>query len=235
MPTFRPAYPHGSFEEVFPNLFFLRGRLRLAPGVTITRNMVVVRVGNDLVLVNSVRLTAEGEAELAKLGQVKHLVRLGFAHGADDAYYVHRYRPTFWAPRGQRHARGVAPDYELGDGQSPLERSSVFPFQSGSAPEAVLLLERPEGGVIVPCDSYQNWTTFEGCSALGTAVLRGMGFGPSLIGGPWARRMGSRVKKDFDALVERNFVHLLPAHGEPLKGTAREALRAAMARRFASG
>jgi hypothetical protein len=230
---FRPAYPHEPFEEVFPNLFFLRGRLRLAPGVTITRNMVVVREGDELVVINSVRLTAQGEAELDRLGKVRHLVRLGFAHGADDAYYAHRYRPTFWAPRGQRHARGLSPDHELHDGQSPLERASVFSFESGREPEAAMLLERREGGVIVPCDSYQNWTSFDGCSALGKVVLRTMGFRPTMIGGPWARYMGARVRNDFDALVERDFVHLLPAHGEPIRGTAREGLRAAMAHRFA--
>ena len=231
MPEFRPAYPHESFEEVFPNLFFLRGRLRLAPGISITRNMVVVRQGDELTVVNSVRLGEEGEAELEKLGKVRHLVRLGFFHGADDAYYAHRYRPTFWAPQGQHHAAGLSPDHELRDGQSPIERSSVFFFGNGREPEALLLLEQ-EGGVMIPCDAYQNWTTFEGCSAIGKVMMHAMGFGPTIIGGPWTRRMGAGVKKDFDVLVERDFSHLLPAHGEPLKSTAREGLRAALKHRF---
>jgi hypothetical protein len=231
MPDFRPAHAHGALEEIFPDLFFLRGTLRLGPGLTITRNMVVVRQGDELTLVNSVRLTEQGETELEKLGKVRHLVRLGFFHGADDAYYAHRYQPTFWAPKGQKHARGLAPDRELRDRESPVEKSSVFAFANGKEPEVALLLDR-EGGVIVPCDSYQNWTTFEGCSAIGKLMMRAMKFGPTLIGGPWTNRMGREVKKDFDVLVEREFRHLLPAHGEPIRNTANEGLRTAIASRF---
>ena len=231
MPDFRPAYPHGSFEEVFRDVFFLRGRLRLAPGISITRNMVVLRQGGELVLVNSVRLTQQGESELEKLGKVRHLVRLGFFHGADDPYYAHRYKPTFWAPKGQDHAAGLSPDRELRDGESPIEKSSVFAFENGKEPESVLLLDR-EGGVMVPCDAYQNWTTFEGCSPIGNVVARMIGMGPTIIGGPWTKKMGRGVKKDFDVLVEREFRHLLPAHGEPLVGTAKEGLRIAIRKRF---
>lgn len=232
MADFRPAYPHAPFDEVFPDVFFLRGRHRLGPGLSITRNMVVVRQGTELTLVNSVRLTEQGEADLAKLGTVRHLVRLGFFHGADDAYFVHRYKPTFWAPKGQAHATGLAPDRELREGESPIERSSVFAFQNGKQSEAALLLDR-EGGVMVPCDAYQNWTTFEGCSPIGKVMMKAMGFGPTLIGGPWVGKMGKDVKKDFDVLVECEFRHLLPAHGEPIVGTAREGLKAAMRHRFA--
>lgn len=232
MPGFRPAYPHGSLDEVFDGLFFLRGTIRVGPGVSVTRNMVVVKQGDELVLVNSVRLNEEGEAALEQLGKVRHLVRLGAFHGADDAYYVHRYKPTFWAPKGQNHAAGLSADRDLRDGESPIDGSGVFTFQHGKQPEAALLIER-EGGVIVPCDAYQNWTTFEGCSAIGKLMLRAMGFGPTLIGGPWTNAMGRRVKEDFDVLVERDFRHLLPAHGEPIVGTANEGLRAAMRHRFA--
>lgn len=231
MPDFRPATPHGPFEETFPDLFFVRGTLRLAPGLVITRNMVVVRQGDELTLVNSVRLTDAGEAALEELGRVRHLVRLGFAHGADDAYYAHRFRPTFWAPKGQNHAPGLSADHELRPGSSPLERSSVFSFENGRRSEALIILER-DGGIVIPCDSYQNWTTFDGCSAVGKVMMKAMGFGPTLIGGPWTKYMGQDVRKDFDALLEHDFRHLLPAHGEPLHDAAKQGLRTAIARRF---
>jgi hypothetical protein len=231
MSGFRPAHAHGAFEEVFPNVFFLRGRHRIAAGLTITKNMVVVRQGDELTLVNSVRLTEQGEADLEALGKVRHLVRLGFFHGADDPYTAHRYAPTFWAPKGQRHGRGLSPDRELRAGESPLEGSSVFLFESGNHPEAALILGQ-QGGILISCDAYQNWTSFDGCSMLGKATLYAMGFGPTIIGGPWTKRMGPRVKRDFDVLAERDFQHLLPAHGEPLMGTAKEGLRAAVRQRF---
>ena len=231
MSAFRTAEPHGPITEVFPDVFFVTGRFRITPGFAITRNMVVVRQGDELTAVNAIRLTTEGEQELAKLGRVRHLVRIGFAHGTDDPFYVDRYQPTFWAPKGQRHAAGVAPDQDLAPGNSPLDGTRVFPFKNGTGPEAALLLER-DGGVLVTCDSFQNWTTFEGCSLLGKVAGKLMGFGPAVIGGPWARYMGRDVKRDFDELVELTFQHSLSAHGTPLKETAREDLRAAIARRF---
>ena len=40
-----------------------------------------------MITLNAVRLDARGEAQLAELGDVKHVVKLGFFHGRDDAYY----------------------------------------------------------------------------------------------------------------------------------------------------
>jgi hypothetical protein len=63
-------------------------------------------------------------------------------------------------------------------------------------------------------------------------MMKAMGFGPALIGGPWVGKMGKDVRKDFDVLVEREFRHLLPAHGEPIVGAAKEGLRNAVKHRF---
>mgnify|MGYP001615266114 CR=1 FL=1 len=62
MPTFPPALPHGAIEEVFPDVFLVTGGFRFAPLLSITRNMTIVRQGAELVLVNSVSLSDEGEA-----------------------------------------------------------------------------------------------------------------------------------------------------------------------------
>src|ERR1700722_8894119 len=62
---FPPALPHGELDEVLPGLFLVTGTARL-PGplpVRFSRNMTVVREGERLVLLNSVRLD---EAGLAK-------------------------------------------------------------------------------------------------------------------------------------------------------------------------
>ena len=47
----------------------------------ISRNMVVVRSGDELTLLNPIRLDDTGEAALAELGRVRHLVRLGGMRG----------------------------------------------------------------------------------------------------------------------------------------------------------
>lgn len=226
MPDFRPADEHGPITEVFPDIFFVTGGFKFAPLLSITRNMTIVRQKDELVVINSVRLTDEGEKELEKLGKVKHVIRTGFYHGADDPYFAHRYEATLWA------AAKTGEGYEkLDNGHSPLANAKIFEFQAGKRPEVAVVLER-EGGILIPCDAYQNWTTFEGCSFVGGLMMRAMGFGPTLIGGPWLKAMGQDVKSDFERLAKMPFEHLIPAHGTVLKGEAKKGLSKAMTHRF---
>jgi hypothetical protein len=224
------AMPHGVIGEVFPHVFFVTGGFRFGPGLSISRNMTVVRSGGELTVINSVRLDADAERELEKLGKVAHVIRLGFFHGKDDRYYVERFGAKLWGPPRMPHPPGIAAE-ELRTDTSPIEGSQIFCFERGFEPEAALLLDR-EGGVLVTCDSYQNWTTFDGCSFLGGIMMRAMGFGPTHIGSPWAKRMGPDVRGDFDRLRELPFRHLVPAHGTVLKDEARPGLDAAIAKRF---
>lgn len=230
MPAFRPAEPHGRLVEVFPDVFMVTGGYSFAPGVRISRNMVVVRQGRDLTLVNSVRLSPSGEAELEALGTPRHVVRIGFAHGADDAWMVHRFGVTSWAPAGMAAVGGHSATEELKEGSCPVEGASVFSFTHGKSPEAALLLGGT--GALVTCDSFQNWTNFDDCSLLGGLMLRAMGFGPTLIGGPWARLMGPGIRRDFDRLSEVEFAHLLSGHGTVLRDTAKAGLADAIRGRF---
>lgn len=228
MADFPAAQPHGPITEIFPDVFFVTGSFRFAPLMSITRNMTIVRQGSKLTLLNSLRLDAAGEAALAKLGQVEHVVRVGSFHGLDDAYCVDRFGATLWAPPRTKNATGAR---ELAPGASPIEGSTVFLFEKGKVGEAALVLDQ-DGGVLVTCDSFQNWTSFEGCSALGKLMMKVMGFGPTLIGGPWIKAMGLEVREDFDRLLELPWKHLVPAHGTVLRDTAKEGLRTAIARRF---
>src|SRR5688500_16275030 len=107
-----PCPPYTSIKEIFPDVFQVEGGFRFGPGMWITRNMHVVRQGKELTLINSVRLCPEREADLLALGEVKHLLRIGEFHGADDPYYVHRFKPTLWAPPGMKHR---APDLKTNE------------------------------------------------------------------------------------------------------------------------
>ena len=231
MTKFAPALPHGPLVEVFPNVFEVQGGFRVAPGVTFTRNMTVLRTGGELALVNSVRLSPEGLAALDALGKVTQLFKIGAFHGIDDPFYVDRYQPTFWAPPGSKHQRGIAHQRDLLADAAPLPETTVFAFAAGKEPEVALLVAR-EGGMLVTCDSYQNWTTFDGCSWLGKIVMRIMGFGPCFIGGPWAMAMGRGVIADFARLAEQPFRHLLPAHGTVLRDDALAGLRQGVRKRY---
>lgn len=231
MTTHPEALPHGPIEEVFSNVFMVTGRYKMQPGVTITRNMTIARRGEELVLFNSVRLSPEGEAQLAKLGKVKHVVRLGAFHGADDPYYAERHEVPVWGPPKTRHSSAIKETRELRADNSPIDGATVFTFDKGKRGEAAVVLEQ-DGGVLLACDSYQNWTTTEGCSLLAKVAMKTMGFGPAVIGGPWMKAMGPAVRDDFERMTKLSYRHLVPAHGTPLRDGAAEGLRTAMEKRF---
>jgi hypothetical protein len=91
------VYPHDPLVELVPDVFFVHGSMRMGPGMLINRNMAVVRHGTEVTLVNPIRLSPEGEAELEALGIV----------GASAV------RPTIRSPRGRstsaKRARSPSP------------------------------------------------------------------------------------------------------------------------------
>lgn len=223
MASFTPARPHGEITEVFPDIFMVTGTMRFMPGFTIPRNMTIVRQGDELTLLNSVRLSPEGEAALDALGKVRHLVRVGSFHGLDDPYYRERYKPTFWAPPG------LSADRTLSPGETPV--GEVFLFTRAREPEAALILP---GGVLLTCDSFQNWLDEDigACSWLGGAFMRRSGFRPELIGPFWLKKIGREVEKDFRELLDHPFRHAISGHGTPIRDRAADALRGEVRRSF---
>jgi hypothetical protein len=224
---------------VFPDVFVVTGRVRAGLGVVIPRTMTVVRQGGELVLINAMRLTADGEAALEKLGRPAHLLRLGANHGVDDAYCVARWGLALWAPPGAKD-RGVAVTHALSAGATlPLADATLFAFERARAdvPERAVVLGR-EGGLLVVCDSVQNWTreTFAECSFAARPMMKLLGFGPAQVGVVWKKQQeagrGVSLRADYDRLLERPFRHLLMAHGEPLRDTARDAVAACVQRAY---
>ncbi|MDO9018502.1 MAG: hypothetical protein Q8S73_41335 [Deltaproteobacteria bacterium] len=227
MSAFAESLPHGDLDEIFPDVFLVRGTFRAAPGLSFGRNMIVLREGDALTLVNSVRLSPEGERALDRLGTVRHLVRLGFFHTRDDPYYRSRYSPTCWT--------SLPPDAateRLADGgASPHPRARVFSFQNAQKGEAALLLTQPAGDLLITCDSVQHWPDTTRCSLGGALACRVMGFlrRPLTLGPIWLKEMtGGRpqaLRPDFERLLSHDFAHLVSAHGEVLRDTARADLR----------
>jgi hypothetical protein len=227
----RPSQPHGALEEIAPDLFVVRGSFRAAPLLSIGRNMTVVRQGEELVLLNAVRLDDSGEKALGKLGIVKHVVRLGSFHGSDDPYFQDRFGAILWSVPGV--VEGARP---LIDGTAgPLDDGELFVFVTGAVGEAAALIRRPGGTVLVTCDSVQNWVKPRGCSPLGALMLRAMGFfKPAKIGPLWARKAtGGRPAKlwpQFERLLEKEFQHLSPGHGDLLRDHAHDTIRRSLVR-----
>jgi hypothetical protein len=224
--TFTPVMPHGDLDEIFPGVLFVTGTSR--PNFEgrqwqFSRNMTVVRDGDELTLVNTVRLDDHGLAALDRLGTVRHVVKIGAFHGIDDAFYVDRYKAKLWALPGAQHESGLTTDALLEPGGPlPFAGASLFRFDTAKAPEALLLVDR-EGGIAIACDSLQNWAEvdrfFDDESA---AMMRQYGFiQPTNVGPGWARFCEPQAS-DFVRLLQLPFDHLLSAHGTPVIGGARE-------------
>jgi hypothetical protein len=240
MATFPEALPHGPIEEVFPDVFFVTGEMRTMfpefPDVpwVFNRNMTIVREGGALTLINSVRLDEQGLAALDALGEVEHLVRIGALHDRDDAFYVDRYHPTYWAIRGIV-PEGLSVDKRLvPGGETPFGGCTVFEFTTTAKPEGILIVDRA-GGIAVACDALQNWVKPDEFFSDDTVELMGsLGFWQSANIGPLFAMRNDPKAEDYERLLEISFRHALCGHGEPLRDSAHEDYAATVDRTFAS-
>lgn len=221
--------PHGPVETLFDDVFWLQGTVRMGPGMVINRVMVILREGEDLTVVNAVR--PSDPSIIDALGTVKNVVKIG-VHGMDDAWYQEHYGAKRWAPAGVEGADSVlGPNTE-----QPVSWIKTFQFEHTKRPELALLADRDEG-LLITCDSVQNWPDTERCSLLAKGVTYVFGFTarPAQIGPPWRKIQtpeGGSLKPDFDRLAALPFDHLVGGHGRPLVGGAREALKATVAATF---
>lgn len=220
---------HGPINEIFPDIFYVQGTVTMGPGMRITRSMIIVRQDGELSLINAIRLGIEGEKELESLGKVKHLLKIG-SHGMDDPYYIDKYKPKVWS----RKEAGLSyePDVIIEEGGDlPFANAEVFKFKNATSPEFPILLDR-SGGVLITCDSVQNWSKkdLKIGSFIGGIVTRLLGFlGPAKIGPMWLKAVspqsGPNLLNDFERLLTLNFKHLLSGHGSPLIDDAKAALK----------
>ena len=163
---FPPAMRHGDIREIFPDIFFVTGTMRIAgKPMAFSRNMTIVRENGSLTLINSVRLDEHGLRALEQLGSVDNVIRIAGFHGMDDAFYKDRYGATVWAIKGQSYVSGFDPDAEpyffadeLINAASalPIQGSRLYEFRSAKPPEGVIVLLR-DGGILISGDALQNW------------------------------------------------------------------------------
>lgn len=224
-----PAYPHDPIAEIFEDVFFVHGSIRIGPGMRMNRNMLIVRQDGELTLINPVRLSAIGLAQLEALGSVRHVIRLGDFHGLDDPFYVDTYGATFWCQAGQETYKTPAPDRLIEKATvPPIKNSEFFLFETAQFPEAALFLKAHR--LLITTDSVQYLTGWRYTPLLSRVVLRAMGFKLGLlIGKPWLKRVtpkGASLKGDFEKLLQLDFDNLVSAHGTVLLGGAKLQLAA---------
>ncbi|MCO4762178.1 MAG: hypothetical protein KC502_11780 [Myxococcales bacterium] len=233
MPTFPDVEPQEPLEQLFDDVWRVHGSVQFKPLVRIGRNMVVLRDGDELTLVNSVRLNAAGESALEALGKVSHIVRIGI-HGMDDAYYLDKYGARMWSLPDVEVVNGATATDTLGaDEPTPFADLDLFVFQDTVKPEAALLLKR-HGGLLITCDAIQHYEPSALNSVLANVVTGVMGFKhPAQIGPPWRKFMtpeGGTLRPDFERLAALPFKHLIGAHGGLLRDDGPAKLRATIER-----
>ena len=230
------ALAHEPIEELFSNIFLVHGSARVGPGMRMNRNMIIIRDGETLTLVSPVRLSKAEEAKLETLGNVKHVIRIGYCHGVDDRYYVERYGAEFWCQAASDYYAEPRPTGLLDEASAlPITGAELFLFTQTRFPEAAILI-KAHGGLLITCDSLQHWTDWSYCTLPAKLVVRIFGFSlRTLIGTFWLRSMtpkGGSLKADFERLLKLKFKHLIGAHGRLCRDRAREEIAAEVRRVF---
>jgi hypothetical protein len=237
MEHFPPALPHGPLEEIFPDVFFVSGVMETVlqeMDWKFSRNMTVVRDGERLIILNSIRLNEEGLAALERLGEVTDIIRLGALHGRDDAFYVERYKANYWTLAAAGPDTGISKTHTLTPDALPISDASLFVFETAQLPEAIIRLER-SGGILIACDALQNWHgPDEYFSEESNVLMQSMGFfTPANIGPVWLQAATPEMA-DFERLNQLQYRHVLCGHGAPLKDTAPEAYSVSFKRIFSA-
>ncbi|GJM13229.1 MAG: hypothetical protein DHS20C12_16320 [Pseudohongiella sp.] len=236
MSTNTPIYPHGKIEEIAEDLFMLRGSIKMNPLVRITRNMGIVRSGDELCLINPVRVNAKVEAELEKLGKIKHVMRLGCFHGVDDPYYVEKFGAQMWAQSGGTTYTEPKIDKEL-DSIAPLpfDNGEIFEFAGTKQPECALLIDRGRG-TLFTCDAIQNYGDYSYNNIAAKILMPFIGFPRTTLVGPiWLKFQtpeDESLESEFRRLLGLRFDRLLAAHGTLLESGAHAAVEKAIEKAF---
>ncbi|WP_444892470.1 hypothetical protein ACJJIE_17320 [Microbulbifer sp. TRSA001] len=237
--NYPPTEPHGEIRQLLPNFFYVPGTIKLAPGVTINRNMGIARWQDHLTLINPIRLRPQQEEKLKDLGRVSHAIRLGYHHGRDDLYYRDHFDLTFWTQRGSDFYPPKADKVLRQEDVCPIPGGRFIVFSQSQFPEAVLWLPF-SGGLLVSCDALQYWQSWNGCTWFGKNLLRFSGIRRGMqIAPSWRARVTPSdknarlwLKYDFEQILRQPFLHFLAAHGDFCADNAYEKVAYAVGQAF---
>lgn len=237
--SFPDAVPHTEIKEIFPDsIYMVTGEisLRLPLGLRcrFSRNMTILKQkDNELVLVNTVRLSEVGLKELDKLGTVTHILKIAGYHGKDDPFYKDRYKNAkVWALEGSGYNRGFSydpenmyftPDAWITEGSSlPLKDEHQFVVIHGKKPPSESAIFLPKQSVLILGDSLQNFDKNDPfIDFFSSWVMFAMGFfTPFNVGPAWSKSIQVSQQTMADKLLTLQFENAIPAHGTVVKGEA---------------
>ena len=236
MPDFPPPQPHDPIQALTDRVYVVRGAMRMNAVLRLSRNMAIIRHGDELTLVNPIRLTAEGEDELGNLGAVKRTLRLGAFHGIDDPWYKHRFGAELWAQSGGTTYPEPPVDRLLEtDTELPFPDAELFCFRDTRQPEAALLIHDTPG-ILLTCDAVQHYSDYSHNNLIARLAMPFIGFPKTTVLGPfWLKMMtpeGGSLRNEFARLLELDFDALIAAHGTWLPSGAKAGVRRAVEKAF---
>lgn len=238
-----PATEHGDIIHIAHDVHYVEGTAFMQV-FSFPRGMTVVKSvnGDGLVVINAVRLSETAEARLCTLGSISHVIRIGM-HDIDTAYYVRKFGAKLWGYTTKTYKHGVKIDFDL-DIETSLPITNCELIKLEHLPpkyaEAVVLLKRPGGNILVTCDAIQHHPVPRGNLAC-RLITPWMGFNRGAIIGPmWMKTMQNtmdepeKLRDTFEKLCKYEFKYLLTAHGYCLDGAAKETYSASLKQTFSS-
>ena len=145
-------------------------------------------------------------------------------------------RPTDPAPGAVDNAASIAVLLEIAqafheqseESPLPIDDATLKIFATSNPPEAVCLLGR-EGGILIAGDSLQHTPTpDEFFNFVARIVMKRMGFlKPYNVGPGWLQFAKPSVA-DVRSILDLEFQHVLPCHGDAVIGGAKEKYRPAI-------
>jgi len=236
--NYERIYPHGEVEEIGSEIYVVRGSINLNPLVRITRNMVFIRQGSELSLINPVRVDDRVLKQMASLGEIKRVVRTGAMHGIDDPFYVDTFGAEMWSQAGGTIYTKPSIDVVINDGTAlPFDNAKIIEFKNTKEPECALHIA-DDDGILITCDAIQHYGDYSYNNFLARVMMPFIGFPKTTIVGPiWLKLMtseGGSLESDMRQLLDAKFDRLVSAHGTYLPNGAHQAVEKAIDKAFAA-
>lgn len=213
--------PHQTITQNFENIYSLTGSMQLFGIFKYSRNMVILKEGNKLCLVNPVRLNEAEEEKLLNMGTIYSVLKLGRLHSVDVPYYMEKFSPKLWTSSKDSfvQSRNYNIDIDLEKNNSlPFMNMQIYSFKTSKENEAVAFLPQ-NNGILLSCDALVNMKKVDPMANWLVRTLSKLLPEPTYIGPNWYKAM-KPLRRDFHKVLEFKFDKMIPAHGSVLKDNA---------------
>jgi hypothetical protein len=142
----------------------------------------------------------------------------------DDEFYREEYGATVWSVE-ENYFPGSSKDAEpymladkvlTKDSELPVANAFLHIIESSTPKEGLLILKREEGNIAITGDYLQNWSRSDEYFNLFGRFVMWLGgfFKAHNVGIGWYYDATPK-KADLKALLDLDFEHVLPGHGDP--------------------